>query len=308
MIKKPELVALEDLEDFFVGHTASYCSAAVAQQVYDRFQLPRLDNLSADRSLVETLVVVGGGTRMDTAKRWRADISPETGLIIIPSLWGSGAEVSPVVTSTLAQSKEVSMGERYLPDIRSVWPELAAYIPNDAARYACGDAWSHAIEGFLSPLATERVQSALAAVILDMTRLPLSPSPEWFELSARACAGQAQAGVGLVHGIAHTLEPVLQSEGEHWGHARLCSTYLWPVLCYNRHSSRKADELAKRYALNFHSIDAQTRALFDPEAYNRLRPTLIQNWKRILRDPCTRVNSTLVRPSTLEYLCESDFS
>ena len=86
-------------------------------------------------------------------------------------------------------------------------------------------------------------------MIKEMITLPLGNDPRWFELSARACAGQARTSVGLVHGIAHTLEHHLRVEFPKagWGHAQLCSLFLRPVIEFNRQHSPKWKRLMQEY-------------------------------------------------------------
>jgi alcohol dehydrogenase class IV len=297
---KPEVITLERLRDHFQGETAALCSAAISHQVSTKFGLRTLDKLP--EAGLGTLLVVGGGSRMDRAKRWRAEHSPATRLIVIPSLWGSGAEVSPIVAITEGANKHIGMGPQFLPDYRAVWPELALSIPPKTALYACGDSWSHALEGFLSPLATDPVRKELAEVILTLTALPLSNDPRWFEASAQACAGQAKASVGLVHGIAHTLEGPLAIEGyPGWGHARLCATYLYPVMAYNVSCNHKWPEMAAKHGLDTAAIDAILRQLFDPQDYRTILPVLEACWLKVIRDVSSRTNSALVRPATLDF-------
>ena len=300
MTPKPEVITLERLRDHFQGKTQAFCAAAIAAQVSGRFGIPTLDTLH-DAGL-GTLLTVGGGSRMDQAKRWRAERSPATRLIVIPSLWGSGAEVSPIVAITEGASKHIGMGPQFLPDYRAVWPELALSIPPKTALYACGDSWSHALEGFLSPLANDAVREELAEVMRTLTTLPLGNDPRWFEASARACAGQAKASVGLVHGIAHTLEGLLTTSGyAGWGHARLCATYLYPVMAYNVSCNQKWPEMAAKYRLDTAAIDTILRQLFDADAYRAILPVLEAAWPKVIRDVSSRTNSALVRPAALDF-------
>ncbi len=161
---------------------------------------------------LERLIVIGGGSLIDEAKLWKYNEAPNVELIAIPSIWGSGAEVSPVAVRNSGINKEIFVDPALVPDYACFWPELAETVPEELAKYACGDAWSHAIEGFLSPLADKMLQEDLSSVIRQMLELPLSNDPRWFEPSARACAGQARSSVGLVHGIAHTLENRLRQD------------------------------------------------------------------------------------------------
>ena len=249
------------------------------------------------------MVVIGGGTLLDTAKAWRADQSPATRLIAVPSIWGSGAEVSPIVVANVEGQKAIRMDDRFLPDHVVYWPELADDIPDDLARTACGDAWSHAIEGFLSPLADDALRENIAELMSRMLRTPLGNSPEWFKLSAEACAAQARSSVGLVHGIAHTLEGPLREgfPAQGWGHAKLCSTFLAPVMAFNGQADGKSNRLLADHGVDEEGVLKVVRQLHDASAYRTALPLLMDNWRTILRDQCTRTNVRLVRPSDREF-------
>src|SRR5688572_2687310 len=69
------------------------------------------------------IVVVGGGTMIDEAKKLIHDQMSSKYLVAIPSIWGSGAEGSKVVVLNRGTAKEIVMGDEYLPHARSVWPE-----------------------------------------------------------------------------------------------------------------------------------------------------------------------------------------
>ena len=262
-----------------------------------------LDDLPAE---LDTLIVIGGGSLIDQAKVWRALQAPGTRLIAIPSIWGSGAEVSPVAVLDRDGAKEIHVGNEYLPDVRCLWPELADTIPKPHARHACGDAWAHALEGFLSPLAGIGLQGELAEVIREMSALPLAADPRWFEVSARACAGQARSSVGLVHGIAHQLEGALRSAYPEagWGHARLCSVFLLPVMAFNREHSDKWVRLAGEHGIDDQAVLRLLRELHEPEAYAQALDLLDEHWMAVLRDPCSRTNSALVRPASKSFFVE----
>lgn len=236
------------------------------------------------------LVVVGGGTLIDEAKRFVQEEAPHLRLIAIPSIWGSGAEASPVVVLNGAGGKRILMGEQYLPHARAVWPELAASLPEDRARDACGDAWAHAAEGYLSPLASEELRAEIAGLMQEMIEVGVGKDARWFELSARAAAAQARSSVGLVHGIAHTLEPLLPG----WGHARLCATYLAPVLRFDARSQKTLPR----------GVEEEAGKLFDRSKYEQTLPVLQDAWRDVLRDRNTRTNATLVRAADLQFFLE----
>ncbi len=249
------------------------------------------------------VVAVGGGKLLDAAKAWRADYSPATQLIAVPSIWGSGAEVSPVVVADIDGSKSIRIDDRFLPDHVVYWPELAKEIPDHLAVSACGDTWSHALEGFLSPLASETLRMDIAALISRMLDVPLGNDPAWFRLSSEACAAQARSSVGLVHGIAHTLECILIREQpeSRWGHAKLCSTFLAPVMAFNGQGDGKSSRLLAEFGIEAERVMDVVGRLHDFDAYCAAMPLLAENWRTVLRDQCSRTNVRLVRPADIEF-------
>ena len=201
------------------------------------------------------------------------------------------------------------MDAAYLPYARVMWPELADTIPEGRAREALGDTWANALEGFLSPLADDELRLEISSLIQMMLQQPLAKDPSWFELSAQATAAQARSGVGLVHGIAHTLEGLLiaaQPENG-WGHARLCSIFLWPVMRFNFHQNSVGHELFLKYGISTENVLKVAKQLYSESLYRLALPLLQTHWKSILRDPCTRMNSVLVRPPHVDFFTAQDF-
>jgi alcohol dehydrogenase class IV len=267
--------------------------------------LPGLRLAACDEPLsqVDTLVVIGGGTLIDQAKCAAKDRTPALRLIAVPSIWGSGAEASPIVVLDGPSGKIIRKSEKYLPDRSIVWPQLADSVSPERARYACGDCWAHAIEGFLSPLVDAALRSEIAGLIRDMLPMPTGKHPAWFTLGARACAAQAQCSVGLVHGIAHTIEPELRRErpDEGWGHARLCACLMYPVFQWTRQASDRCERLFVELDVDPAQVLRRLRELFDPADYQEILPTLTSHWGRILRDACSRTHAALVRPRDVSY-------
>lgn len=306
---KPLACSLDELKRLDLGITAIWGTSQRVNSVLEHLEGVRIETLEGARHSFDTLVVVGGGTRIDAAKVWRAEQRQDLRLVAIPSIWGSGAEASCIVVNTVEHHKEFLLGDEYLPDIRCVIPELMESITYESARFACGDAWSHALEGFLSPLADESVRRELSDVLRAMSELPIGKHLDWFELSARACRGQAKSSVGLVHGIAHTLEGPLQTEqpGYGWGHARLCALYLYPVAQYNLQTSERSETLFAKYGLDSKTLMHKIHDLFSSVDYEFALSLLEKHWLQVLRDPSTRTNSALVRPGSLSFFVDRGF-
>lgn len=291
------------------SHPVVWTLPCLGEIVKDTFPFPICyfpDNPSQE---FEPLIVIGGGSLIDKAKIFRMENAPHASLIVIPSIWGSGAENSPIAVEQIEGKKIIHKRMELLPDIRLIWPQLASRIPEFLTHYASGDVWSHALEGFFSPLAHDCLREDLAQVIKKLMHTPRKNHFKWFELSARACAMQAQSSVGLVHGIAHILEGILKRNypDKYFGHAQLCSLFLWPVFTLNMKFLKKIDYLLSRYRIDGQDVLTQLKGFFDEDNYKIALPFLAKNWKTILHDPCTRTNCLLVRSDHLSYFIESKF-
>jgi len=181
-------------------------------------------------------------------------------------------------------------------------PELGESVSPALAKYSCGDVWSHVLEGFLSPLATSQLREEASSIIATLLDLPLSSSPEWFVMSGRACLVQARSSVGLIHGMSHVLEPVLaeQNPGE-WGHARLCTTFLHPVMNYNLSRSDKVRKLCAQHSVDLSLVLEKLKSMFELSAYQKVIALAIPLWNRITLDQCSRTNCVLVRREGFQF-------
>ncbi len=250
---------------------------------------------------IENIIVVGGGEFLDKVKYWKAIKFPHKNLIAIPSIWGSGAEVSPIVVLNQNVEKKIFMGDKYVPNAYSYCRDLSLSLSSLQIKDACGDVWSHALEGFLSPLCSEVLRAEFAVLIKALLNIDIKNDPNWFTLGSSACWLQSQAGVGLIHGVAHQLEAHIRANiNNQWGHAKLCSLFLLPVMQYN-FASTKSRYLLENFGLNIDDILKKIRQFFSMEEFQSCLPILKNKWMDILRDPCTRTNSVLVRPAALNF-------
>ena len=157
----PPLWTLDELRSAEVGRAGVWADPMVAARVRTALPWQPVPLTNADVAEHDTLIVVGGGTMIDEAKVAARDAGGPRRLIAVPSIWGSGAEASPVVVLNREGKKQIRVDKKYLPDARVAWPELAETVPAARARQACGDCWAHALEAFLSPLADEALRRKL---------------------------------------------------------------------------------------------------------------------------------------------------
>jgi alcohol dehydrogenase class IV len=297
MILIPQFHLLTEIIENLPGaQVVVWCTPSVVERV--RKLVPwQVQTTPPKLDRAEWLLVVGGGKLIDQAKLLRAE-HPHLKLAAIPTLWGSGAEASPIAVWSESGEKKFLMNACLLPDVVCHVPEFAESLPDSLVHWACGDAWAHALEGFLSPLASDGTRADLAEVIRGMMELGIRNDPRWFQSSALACAGQAQSSVGLIHGIAHVAE-----SPSSLGHARLCATLLLPVMRFNQTKSPKWALLAD-HGLSADRILEIVSTLFCQEDYAQALAAISGRWNAVLRNPCTRTNSALVRPDDKTYFEE----
>jgi len=262
-----------------------------------------------DKSNLDSLIVIGGGILIDEAKIWKNENKVNIKLIAIPSIWGSGAENSKIAVKNEDGGKIIFIGEEYLPDVRVQWTELAEGLDDELVKNACGDVWAHALESFLSPLASDSIRQEAAGILRILIDKDFCVDSEWFELSAYSSAVQAQSSVGLIHGISHVIEGKLMVDDESvkFGHAALCRYLLLPVISFNINHTDKVTTLFNKYTIDSEKVINKITELYDDGAYTALQPFIEKQWREILREPMTRTNCTLVRNNHVNYFIESKF-
>ena len=210
---------------------------------------PTLSNVNKGLELLrsyqpDVIIAVGGGSPMDAAKvmwlmyehpevefeglamrfmdiRKRVYELPSLGkkatMVAIPTTSGTGSEVTPfaVVTDDRVGIKYPLADYALTPNMAIVDPELVLGMPKRLTAYGGIDALTHALEAYVSVLATEFTEGlALEAISLLFKYLPRSykngaSDPEAREKVhyAATIAGMAFANafLGICHSLAHKL-------------------------------------------------------------------------------------------------------
>jgi len=215
----------------------------------------------------DTIIALGGGSVMDAAKgmwlfyehpevnfddlkqkfmdiRKRAFKYPELGrksrLICIPTTSGTGSEVSPfAVISDKAHNKKYPLADYSLtPTIAIIDPEFTTFIPAKSTAMTGMDVLTHAIEAYVSCLASDFTDGlALEAIKLVFKYLPRAVKDGPHDLESRekmhnaaTIAGMAFANafLGMGHSLAHKIGAEF-----HTVHGYTCSVILPYVIRYN---------------------------------------------------------------------------
>ena len=186
----------------------------------------------AKKKECEVIIGLGGGSPIDAAKavgvlmtnpgslqdylRGTAVKNPLPPVIAIPTTAGTGSEVTQfsVVTDTERSFKAGIASSLLIPKVAIVDPSLMESMPSSLAAATGMDALTHAIEAFVS-VNSQGFSDALALHAIRLIGAFLRPSvANGSNREARAHMGMAStlagvafsnAGVGLVHAMAHPL-------------------------------------------------------------------------------------------------------
>ena len=184
---------------------------------------------------VSTIVAIGGGSTIDTAKAaawfavnptWTngADPSeasvPMTTIVAIPTTAGTGSEVTPyaILTNNETHRKEILQHKKLVPKVAVCDPRLTVSMPAHVTAHTGVDALSHSIEAYFS----KRCEGLLADFPLIACRRIAEHLPTAIarpdDLTARtevmlaALEGGivlAHCGTVIVHALGYNLTRVL---------------------------------------------------------------------------------------------------
>ena len=215
------------------------------------------------------ILAVGGGSTMDIAKMvWllyentgfdlaqlsgsvsELTLRQKSGFIAIPTLFGSGSEVSSAAAFTRKGTfnKAIVVHDELVPDLVVLDSRLANSVSTDGWFSGAFDALTHCIEGYasivnnsmLKPIALTMIGNILKTID-NALRNGITDDVNEFLCYQAYYAGliQNHCSVGLVHSFAHQLE----SFGLPHGVAN--ALFLLPVMEYNSEKIEKYDIMAR---------------------------------------------------------------
>lgn len=214
----------------------------------------------------DSIVAVGGGSVIDTAKGLRMlisqneeDINKLMGneilkygkhipFIVIPTTAGTGSEVTlvAVIEDKMKNLKMEFISYFLLPDVAILDPEMTVTLPKKATASTGMDALCHAIESYScmqkNPISDAYAVTAINIISKNIEEAVVNGNNKKIRLemaNASLMAGIAFSNsmVGLVHAIAHSLGAVC-----HVPHGDAVAIMLPWVMEYN------LDKLEKEYA------------------------------------------------------------
>ncbi|MFC1849140.1 iron-containing alcohol dehydrogenase [candidate division CSSED10-310 bacterium] len=256
----------------------------------------------------DSIVAVGGGSAIDTAKGVNIVISENTDdllklqgvdrikgpmepFIVVPTTAGTGSEVTTaaIIYNEDARVKMAFMSHKLYPNIAILDPEMTRTMPPRITAASGMDALTHAIEAYYC-LQKNPVSDAYAAAAIHLIRDNLPAAVEHGDniearmamANAALLAGMAFSNsmVGIVHSLAHACGGVA-----HVAHGIANSILLPFGMEYN--IDRVPDYLA------------EVALLFDPTLQEKNSKQLAQKAVNAVRDLAIQLNKLCDLPLTL---------
>jgi len=211
----------------------------------------------------QLVIGLGGGSPMDAAKGIALSAAhdgtlggllagdpptrPSLPVIAVPTTSGTGSEVTPYAVFTDPQAgNKIGFGHPSIfPVVAIVDPDLAAGMPEDVALNTGLDVLAHALEAYLSTIATplsDTLALDAAAVVLTHLGPAVGKVPGSIDMMAYAAM---IAGVAITHGstiLPHIMGyPLTFSRGV--PHGRASAVLLAPVLDFLRLAGRVPERI-----------------------------------------------------------------
>ncbi|MDN6518762.1 MAG: lactaldehyde reductase [Enterococcus sp.] len=273
--KKALVVTDKDLLKFEVATkvTAILDEAALSYEIFDGIvPNPSIEDVQAGVKACQAagadyLVAIGGGSPIDTAKAIGiistnpdfADVislegpadtkNPALPILAIPTTSGTAAEVTInyVITDKANQRKFVCVDPHDIPVVAFIDSDMMMGMPKGLCASTGMDALTHAIEGFITKGAwemTDMLHIKAIEIISHALRDSVAGNQEAREKMALgqyiAGMGFSNAGLGLVHGMAHPLSAWYDTP-----HGVACATLLPLIMDFNKdYTGEKYREIA----------------------------------------------------------------
>lgn len=202
----------------------------------------------------DVVMAIGGGSPMDAAKGIAMVASnggsvqdyeganridrPLPPMVFMPSNAGSGADISQfaIITDVDRQVKMSIISRTLIPNISIIDPQVLTTKPKDLIISSAIDAMSHAIESYVSNIASTLTEihslKAIDRIIKYLPKTLKEPSIENLEnlgtASTSAAMAFSNASLGLDHALAHSLGGKLDV-----AHGLIHPVLLPPVMRFN---------------------------------------------------------------------------
>ena len=302
--------------------------AGLAYEIYSDIKPnPTIENVQTGvaafkASGADYIIAIGGGSSMDTAKAVGiiitnpefADVrslegvaptkKPCVPIIAVPTTAGTAAEVTInyVITDVEKKRKFVCVDTHDIPVIAVIDPDMMASMPKGLTAATGMDALTHAIEGYITKGAwemTDMFHLKAIEIISKSLRGAVDNTPEGREGMALgqyvAGMGFSNAGLGIVHSMAHSLGAVYDTP-----HGVANAILLPTIMEYNAPcTGDKYKYIAK--AMGVEGTDSMTQ-----EEYRKAAVDAVKKLSADVGIPADL--KAIVKEEDLDFLSESAFA
>ncbi len=263
----------------------------------------------------QSVLAVGGGSAIDTAKAILYFADVKVPLAVIPTTSGTGSEVTAfsVVTNTETKTKYPLISNNMLPALAILDMDFIKSLPPKVAADTGADALCHALEAYVAtnqnPFSDALAEKAITLIMTNLTDAMqgnLHAKEQVHFASTMAGIAFNSAGLGICHGLAHALGARFKIP-----HGRANALLLPRVIAFNA----KQAETEVRYAnlsrllgnegghvMLVRKLIADIRRLFSkigiPERLDiplsEFSEKQSETVKAVLADACTKTNPVQV--------------
>jgi alcohol dehydrogenase len=205
----------------------------------------------------DCIIALGGGSSIDAAKAISVLATNEGGakdyigvgmvykndpllVIAIPTTAGTGSEVTSIAVLT-DKANQVKLGmkeARLLPVMAILDPTLLTSLPPNLIASTGLDAFTHALESFMSIRSTLFTQplSLASAKMIYRSLIPFKEHPKDIDLASQMLYGSCLAGIAFGNGGVGAMHAMAHAIGSHYhvAHGVACGLVMTAVLRENR--------------------------------------------------------------------------
>lgn len=213
----------------------------------NRFEISAIENIYKQnkKKKIDAIIVLGGGSIIDFSKRLILKFRKQkkTNFYILPSILGSGSEISITSIINTSLRKNFIVNEKFLPD-GIIYDENLIKTSNKITNLmGILDAMTHCIESYtsinknyyLNFLCNENLNYFMKKN--SLRALVTNKNLNYFDIATLSLNGglaQSNSGSGICHALAHSSEEILNIK-----HSEAISFFLLPVLKYLKIKNNK---------------------------------------------------------------------
>ncbi|HME45412.1 MAG TPA: iron-containing alcohol dehydrogenase [Syntrophorhabdales bacterium] len=246
----------------------------------------------------DIIIALGGGSSIDAAKAISVLATNEGGakdyvgigavykndpllVIAIPTTAGTGSEVTSVavLTDKANQVKLGMKGPQLVPAMAILDPTLLTSLPPRLIAATGLDAFTHALESFMSIRSNAFTQSfsLSAAKMVYHSLIPFKENPKNIDLASKMLYGSCLAGIAFGNGGVGAMHALAHAIGSHYhvAHGLACGLVMAAVLRENMDAS------LEKYGTFLEGLGYNTTGLSGQECAERLIAVLTEFIKKL---------------------------